>query len=282
MTYDVGVRSFIVFVLLLLGQSSDFKHPAPLGPGVNRGNVDNFGGPHYYYAVVGPGHFDVKMAFKEMGLFGNPIRQGLTFDFKNEKGEMVSHNAIVSQGTLERSSTTGDLTVPLKVILEISADKAPVRKGGYYEVEITGAVHFDAQGAAGAGAKPIDTSLTHQVGQLSGSGVELTKPGVALTGAAEVRLTLPVNVLFASGSAVVREQARAELHRVAEAIRKQPHTRVRIEGHTDANIRMSEQRATAVRAWMVEQEHLPAGGLTVRGFGDETGTRRIDFLLMNP
>jgi outer membrane protein OmpA-like peptidoglycan-associated protein len=81
---------------------------------------------------------------------------------------------------------------------------------------------------------------------------------------------------------VVREQARAELHRVAEAIRKQPHTRVRIEGHTDANIRMSEQRATAVRAWMVEQEHLPAGGLTVRGFGDETGTRRIDFLLMNP
>ncbi len=153
-----------MIILCLLAQSLDPKHPAPLAPGVNKGNVDNIAGPHYYYVTVGPGHFDVKMAFKEMGLFGNPVRQGLAFDFKNEKGEMVSHNGIVSQGRLERSSTTGDLPNSLKVILVLTADSAPVRKGGYYEVEITGAVHFD--GKTPANAAPIDTSLTHPVGAL--------------------------------------------------------------------------------------------------------------------
>src|SRR5580700_2693509 len=72
-------------IALLLGsyaisgaQSHDPKNPTPLGPGVNKGNVDNKqGGPNYYYFFAGPGPINLDYAFKEMGVFGNPLRQSL-------------------------------------------------------------------------------------------------------------------------------------------------------------------------------------------------------------
>ena len=67
---------------LTRSQSSgaDPNHPAPLGPGVNRGNVDNSGKGHTFYFYAGPGHIDVDMAFEEMDLFGAPLRQTMNFD----------------------------------------------------------------------------------------------------------------------------------------------------------------------------------------------------------
>src|SRR5215470_10545863 len=65
-------------------QSLDPQQPAALAPGVNKGNVDSFKGAHYYYFWAGPGHFDVNMAFREMGLFGAPHRQSLSFDFYDD------------------------------------------------------------------------------------------------------------------------------------------------------------------------------------------------------
>jgi len=62
-------------------QSTDPDHPAPLGPGINRGNVDNSGRGHTFFFFAGPGHIDVDMAFEEMGLFGSPLRQAMNFDF---------------------------------------------------------------------------------------------------------------------------------------------------------------------------------------------------------
>src|ERR1035438_191962 len=81
------VRDFIAIALLLgngsiwAAQSHDPNKPTPLGPGVNKGNVDNKeNGPNYYYFYAGPGPLDMKYAFKEMGVFGNPLRQSLSFD----------------------------------------------------------------------------------------------------------------------------------------------------------------------------------------------------------
>ena len=66
-------------------QSHDPKNPPPLGPGVNKGNIDNkANGPNYYYFFAGPGHVDIHYAFKEMGVFGNPLRQSLSFDLYDE------------------------------------------------------------------------------------------------------------------------------------------------------------------------------------------------------
>src|ERR1700678_1001373 len=65
-------------------QSTDPDHPAPLGPGINRGNVDNSGRGHTFFFFAGPGHFDFEMAFEEMGLFGSPLRQVVDFDLDRE------------------------------------------------------------------------------------------------------------------------------------------------------------------------------------------------------
>ena len=72
-----ALAALTTFALLsgLSAQSTDPNHPAPLGPGVNRGNVDNSEKGHTFYFYAGPGHIDVDMAFEEMGLFGAPLRQ---------------------------------------------------------------------------------------------------------------------------------------------------------------------------------------------------------------
>ncbi len=87
-----------------------------------------------------------------------------------------------------------------------------------------------------------------------------------------------MNVLFISGSATIRPQAQPELHKVAEQLRRAK-GHVRIEGHTNAEARLSEERASAVKAWLVTNEHIAAAALTVRGFGDDpSGRRRVEFV----
>jgi hypothetical protein len=169
-------------------QSLDPHKPAPLGPGVNKGNVDGLTGSHYYYFMAGPGHVNVQMAFMEMGIFGNPLREVLSFDFYNEGGKLMSHNAVVSFDRLERIETGGDFGSRQKIVLAVVPQKGLVRLGGYYEVEVTGAGTFDRGTAAGLGVTPIDTRLVHP------GSTELVHPGGAL-----VR---PSGALLAPGAGV--------------------------------------------------------------------------------
>jgi hypothetical protein len=129
-------------------------HPAPLGPGVNRGNADNFGGGHTFYFFAGPGHVDVEMAFEEMGLFGSPLRQAMNFDFYNDDNSLASHNAIVSQGALARNHTDGDLPSRQRLRLVVTAQQGTIRLGGYYEIEVKGATAFEGP-TIGVGVQPI-------------------------------------------------------------------------------------------------------------------------------
>ena len=121
-------------------QSTDPNHPAPLGPGVNRGNVDNSGKGHTFYFYAGPGHIDVEMAFEEMGLFGAPLRQTMNFDLYNDNDSLASHNTVVSQGALARNHTDGDLPARQRFRLVVTAQQGAIRLGGYYEIEVKGAV----------------------------------------------------------------------------------------------------------------------------------------------
>jgi hypothetical protein len=158
-------------------QSLDPHKPAPLGPGVNKGNVDGGTGSHYYYFVAGPGHVNVQMAFLEMGLFGNPRQEVLSFDFYNESGELISHNAVVSFDHLERIETGGDFGSRQRIVLAIVPQKGLVRLGGYYEVEVRGAGTFDRGTAVGPDVTPRDTSLVHPGGSLVRPGGPLLAPG---------------------------------------------------------------------------------------------------------
>jgi hypothetical protein len=138
----------------VLAQSTDPDHPAPLGPGVNRGNVDNSGRGHTFYFLAGPGHIDIEMAFEEMGLFGSPLRQAMNFDFYNDDNSLASHNAIVSQGALARNHTDGDLPSRQRLRLVVTAQQGTIRLGGYYEIEVKGATAFEGP-TIGVGVQPI-------------------------------------------------------------------------------------------------------------------------------
>jgi hypothetical protein len=162
-------------------QSLDPQKPAALGAGVNKGNVDSMSGDHYYYFWAGPGHIDIKMAFKEMGMFGAPMRQALNFDFFDESGKLLSHNAVVSQANLERIAISGDFRSRQKVVLAVTPQKGLVRLGGYYEIEVTGAAAFDGSASATAGVTPKGTELVHPGGQLIQPGGALVQPGRTLS-----------------------------------------------------------------------------------------------------
>jgi hypothetical protein len=135
-------------------QSTDPDHPAPLGPGINRGNVDNSGRGHTFFFFAGPGHFDIEMAFEEMGLFGSPLRQAMNFDFYTDDDKLASHNTIVSQGALARNHTDGDLASRQRLRLVVTAQQGAIRFGGYYEIEVKGAVAFEGP-TLGVGVRPI-------------------------------------------------------------------------------------------------------------------------------
>jgi len=302
-------KHFIAIAILLghciLGsaQSHDLKNPTPLGPGVNKGNVDNKeNGPNYYYFYAGPGHVDLHYAFKEMGVFGSPLKQSLSFDLYDDQGTLIVHNAILSVQNLERVSQPGDLGSRKKLILRVISPDAALRLGGYYEIEVTGAVSFGGN-ATGANTKPVDTALYHPVGplttpvkgsaggSLSGDGISLYTPqgslytpGGALytpVGALtnvqespkELRLTLAADILFDFDKSTIRADSRAALDRVAEIIRSKSQGVVRIEGFTDSkggrdyNVRLSKARAESVQSWLVEREGLHDRGFSTQGFG---------------
>ena len=121
---------------------------------MNRGNVDNSGKGHTFYFYAGPGHIDVDMAFEEMGLFGAPLRQTMNFDLYNDNDTPASHNTVVSQGALARNHTDGDIPSRQRFRLVVTAQQGAIRFGGYYEIEVKGAVAFDGP-TLGVGVRPI-------------------------------------------------------------------------------------------------------------------------------
>lgn len=88
------------------------------------------------------------------------------------------------------------------------------------------------------------------------------------------------SVQFETGKDVIRPESEALLTEVAGVLAAHPElTRVLVEGHTDAqgakafNVTLSEQRAKAVKRWLVERGGIDAARLTAEGYGP---TRPID------
>lgn len=273
---------YFTAIALLLGsyawaQSHDPKNPTPLAPGVNKGNVDNKeNGPNYYYFYGGPGHVDLNYAFKEMGVFGNPLKQSLSFDIYDESHQLITHDAIVSVDKMEKLSRPGDLGSHHKLVIRVICPDTTLRLGGYYEIEVTGVATFDGK-ATGANVKPENTSLYTPQGSLNQAGVSLYTPVGALTAVQEspkeLRLTLAADILFDFDKSTIRPDAKAALARVAEIIRSKSQGVVKIEGFTDSrgaadyNLRLSKARTESVENWMIEREGLHGAGFTTVGLG---------------
>jgi outer membrane protein OmpA-like peptidoglycan-associated protein len=85
-------------------------------------------------------------------------------------------------------------------------------------------------------------------------------------------ITLPGNVLFASGQATLMPGAQTSLNEVAEALKQQNNANIRVEGHTDStgsesvNLALSKERAAAVSSYLVDQG-VPHDRITTEGLG---------------
>lgn len=87
------------------------------------------------------------------------------------------------------------------------------------------------------------------------------------------RITIATEVLFAFDSDTLQASAPAELDRVIEKLAARPTARLSIEGHTDDvgetdyNLALSERRAQAVKAYLV-QKGILASRIDARGLGE--------------
>jgi outer membrane protein OmpA-like peptidoglycan-associated protein len=81
-------------------------------------------------------------------------------------------------------------------------------------------------------------------------------------------------VQFDTGKATIKPISTKLLAEVGEAIRGSNLNRVTVEGHTDDvgdddfNMRLSQERANSVRAWLIERERVDPAVLEAIGYGE--------------
>src|SRR5580704_19253382 len=130
-------------------QSLDPNRPAPMQVGPNRGTVDNFVGPNYFYFWAGPGEVKVRASFKSMTLFGAGMRTSLTVELYDEKKSWTARKVLTSLNEAGEGTFPGNLKEKTKVIVAVVPPSgALIRTGGDYEIEATGVVKFDSQPSA--------------------------------------------------------------------------------------------------------------------------------------
>ncbi|MFN0123329.1 MAG: OmpA family protein [Blastocatellia bacterium] len=93
---------------------------------------------------------------------------------------------------------------------------------------------------------------------------------------------LNLNIInFASGSALIPKDNEDVLLKSAEAIKAAKGVKIEVGGHTDntgataANLKLSADRANAVRAFLVKHG-VPASALVAKGYGDAKPTATND------
>ena len=100
---------------------------------------------------------------------------------------------------------------------------------------------------------------------------------VVITGG---KLNILEKVYFETNKAVIRQESYDILSQVAESLRQNPEiTLIEIQGHTDErgsdsyNMRLSKERAAAVKTFLIDHEGIAASRLTSEGYGE---TQPID------
>lgn len=106
-----------------------------------------------------------------------------------------------------------------------------------------------------------------------------TAEGVAVNAygcAAEEKASVHLNVQFASGKAALASGYDQDLKDLATFMQEHPKTKVEIQGHTDnsgakaLNQKLSQSRADAVKAYLVNTLKVDGSRLTAKGYGDST------------
>jgi OmpA-OmpF porin, OOP family len=112
--------------------------------------------------------------------------------------------------------------------------------------------------------------------------------------------SVAMNIEFASGKADIASGSYADLDRVGDVLNDWPDAKVEIAGHTDSqgsakfNQKLSEQRAEAVKKYLIDKfHHIRSGNLSTKGYGESkpvasndtpegrAQNRRVEFTLLN-
>jgi len=81
-------------------------------------------------------------------------------------------------------------------------------------------------------------------------------------------------ILFDTGKAAIKVESASTLAVIGEALKSDPSLTIEIQGHTDnvgapaGNLKLSQDRAAAVKAYLVQTSGIAAGRLSTAGFGD--------------
>lgn len=148
--------------------------------------------------------------------------------------------------------TPAPVPVAAPVAKVLAADGAEAALARYRKSLAASRPAVLAVGEAGYYLDVLEARLRQRLVVAEG-GIGLQRSGGRL------RITLPAQAAFDSGSALPRPGILAELRRVHEAIEPFDKTLLSVHGHTDAlgppavNRRLSEQRALAVAGYLVER-----------------------------
>lgn len=105
-------------------------------------------------------------------------------------------------------------------------------------------------------------------------------PAPAPAPAPLMEVTLQASTLFDFDGTQLRAEGRQELDRIAREIRNVTYDVVLVTGHTDRigdadyNQRLSQERANAVREYLVNTGGIPAARITARGMGESEPVTR--------
>ena len=90
----------------------------------------------------------------------------------------------------------------------------------------------------------------------------------------EVRIDLAADVLFDFDKYTLLPKASDTLQKVGQVAASYPSSPIQIEGHTDGkgthpyNMKLSENRADAVKAWLVQNASVAGSRISTRGWGE--------------
>ena len=126
-------------------------------------------------------------------------------------------------------------------------------------------VAVDGMGGAAAGGTAAAGTTLGLEGALKELNAEVT--------AAEINIDLAADVLFDFDKSTIKKEAEPSLRNLATVLKSNAGAAVIIEGHTDAkgadayNQTLSEQRAAAVKQWLVTNAQISGATITTRGLG---------------
>jgi outer membrane protein OmpA-like peptidoglycan-associated protein len=127
-----------------------------------------------------------------------------------------------------------------------------------------------AGNARGSSLNSTGSSLTGNVSNLDG----LIKDLNGTVSESQIAVPLPSDVLFDYDRADIRAEAIPILKKLQQIIAQSNPERITIEGHTDSdgsetyNLELSQKRAEAVAAWLVNNTKLTSDRLDVKGYGE--------------